>query len=108
MVYGDLKHLPRRTTPDKILSDKTFNFAKNKKHDGYQREIASMAYKCFYEKSAAMRANKSATHKGTWINTENQQWADQSHKSIIERFEKHKVYSQNLIKLGIHTKQICN
>ena len=30
MAYGDLKHLPRRTTPDKILSDKTFNFAKNK------------------------------------------------------------------------------
>ena len=33
-----------RTASDKILRDKTFNFAKNSKYDGYERGLASMAY----------------------------------------------------------------
>ena len=31
MDYGDFKDLPRRTASDKILHDKAFNIAKNKK-----------------------------------------------------------------------------
>ena len=38
---------------DKILCDKAFNIAKNPKYDGYQREIASMAYKFFDKKTSA-------------------------------------------------------
>ena len=37
--------LTRRTAFDKILRDKAFNIAKNPKYDGYQRGLASMAYK---------------------------------------------------------------
>ena len=51
-VYGDLKHLTRRTASDKILCDKAFNIAKNPKYDGYQRGLASMVYK-FFDKKAS-------------------------------------------------------
>ena len=52
MAYGDFKDLKRRTASDKILRDKAFNIAKNPKHDGYQRGLASMFYKFFDKKSA--------------------------------------------------------
>ena len=51
MAYGDFKDLIKRTASDKILKDKAFNIAKNPKYDGYQRELASMVYKCFDKKS---------------------------------------------------------
>ena len=44
MTYGDFKYLVRKTTSDKILSDKGFNIAKNPKYDGYQRGLDSMVY----------------------------------------------------------------
>ena len=47
MAYGDFKDLTRRTASDKILRDKSFDFTKNPKYDGYQRELASMVYKGF-------------------------------------------------------------
>ena len=63
VVYGDFKDLARRTDSDKVLRDKAFNSAKNRKYDGYQRVLASMVYKFFDEKSfgsgAATFANKS-------------------------------------------------
>ena len=52
-----------------------------------------MVYNFFDKKSAATCANKSTSHKGTGINSVNQQLADQLHKSIIKNFEKRKVYS---------------
>ena len=51
MAYGDFKDLIKRTASDKILKDKAFNIAKNPNYDGYQRELASMVYKCFDKKS---------------------------------------------------------
>ena len=48
MAYGDFKDLTRRTTSDKILRDKAFNVAKNPKYDGYQKGLASIAYKFFW------------------------------------------------------------
>ena len=44
MASGDLKGLTRRTASDKSLHDKAFSTAKNLKHDGYQRVLASMVY----------------------------------------------------------------
>ena len=35
MAYGDFKDLARRTAAAKVLRDKTFNFAKDPKYDGY-------------------------------------------------------------------------
>ena len=50
IAYGDFKDLTRRTTSDKVLRDKPFNIAKNPKYGGYQRGLASMAYKVFDKK----------------------------------------------------------
>ena len=44
IAYGDFKYLTRRTVPDKILRDKAFNTAKNRKCDRYQRNFASRVY----------------------------------------------------------------
>ena len=45
IAYGDFEDLSRRTVADKVLHDKPFNIAKNPKYAGYQRGLASMAYK---------------------------------------------------------------
>ena len=53
MAYGDFNDSARRTASDKILRDKAFNIfniTKNPKWDGYQRGLASMAYKFFDRK----------------------------------------------------------
>ena len=50
MAYGNFKGLTKRATSDKILQNKAFDFAKDPKHDGYQRGLSSMAYKCFDKK----------------------------------------------------------
>ena len=50
MTYGDFKDLNRRTFAGKVLCNKAFNMAKVQKYDGYQRELASMFYKCFDKK----------------------------------------------------------
>ena len=47
MAYGVFKDLPRRTTSDKVLHNKAFNFAKNPKYAEYQISLASMVYKFF-------------------------------------------------------------
>ena len=52
MTYGDFKDLPRRTTADKVLCDKSFNIAQNPKYDGYRCELASVVYKFFDKKSS--------------------------------------------------------
>ena len=47
MAHGDFKELKKRTAADKVLSDKSFNIAKNPKYDGYQRGLSSIVYKFF-------------------------------------------------------------
>ena len=47
MAYGDFKDLARRTTSEKVLRDKAFNIAKNRKYDGYQRGLTSKVFKFF-------------------------------------------------------------
>ena len=44
MPFVDFKILTRRTASDKIFRDKAFNIAKNSKHDGHQRGLASIVY----------------------------------------------------------------
>ena len=40
--YEDFKDLPRRTASYKVLRDNAFNITKNKKHDLYQKGLASV------------------------------------------------------------------
>ena len=86
MAYGDFKDITRRTASDKVLRDKAFNIAKNPKHNGYQRGLASMVYKFF---------DKNSERSGI-VNNEikqNLQLAEELHKAIIRKFKKRKVYS---------------
>ena len=46
-AYSDSKDLTKRTVADKILKNRAFNIAKDKKYDWYQRGLASMVYKYF-------------------------------------------------------------
>ena len=88
MAYGDFKDLAKRTVADKISRDKAFKIASDQKCDGYQRELASMVYKFFDEKS-----QESSRPSLISNNKENVQLADELHKPIIRKFKKRKVYS---------------
>ena len=44
-------HLAKRTISDKILRDRTYETARNRGYDGYQRALASMVYKFFDKKT---------------------------------------------------------
>ena len=57
MAYGDFKDLTKRTASDKVLRDKAFNIAKDLKHDGCQRGLASMVYKFFDKKTVGSGIN---------------------------------------------------
>ena len=85
MAYGKYKDLEKRTQSDKVLKDKAFVIANSPKSDGYQRGLAAMVYKSCDKKL-----------KGNGIKNEikeNQQLANELHKSIIRKFKKRKRYS---------------
>ena len=46
-LYSASKDLVKRTIPDTILKNKTYEIAINPKYDRYQRGLASMVYKFF-------------------------------------------------------------
>ena len=76
--YGGFNDLKRRIFSDNVLRGKAFNVAKNPKHDGYQREFASIFYKSF---------DKKLTGSGVNIPSEfNNQLAQELHKPIIRNF----------------------
>ena len=62
MAYGDFNDPAKRTTADKVLRDKAFNFAKDPKYDGYQRGLASIVYK-FFDKNIAGSGVATLTNK---------------------------------------------
>ena len=77
MAYGKYKGLTKRKESDKVLKDKAFEIARNLKYDGYQRGLASMVFKFFNKKS-----------KGSGIKSmsNQQQFAKELHKPIINEF----------------------
>ena len=75
MVGKDFKDLSKTTAADKLLYDKTFNVAKNKKYDIYQRGLALAVYKFFDKKSSDSGFNKKLMS--------NQQLAEELGKTII-------------------------
>ena len=84
MAYGDFKDIAKRTAADKVLRDEAINIAKDPKYDGYQRGLASMVYKCFDKETAG---------SGIKSITQNEQLAEELHKTIIRKFKKRNVYS---------------
>ena len=88
-AYSDIKDLTKRTVADKILINRAFNIAKVPKYDGCQRGLASMVYKFFDKKSKG----SGVKHVNTKLKPQNQQLAEELHKSIIRKFEKRKVHA---------------
>ena len=64
MAYGDFKDLAKRTAADKVLRNKAFKIASDKKYDGCQKGLASMIYKFFDKKSQGkgLANNKKKTY----------------------------------------------
>ena len=89
-AYADHKDLINRTEADKVLRDKMYDIASNPEYDGYQRGLASMAYKSFDKKStgSGFKKLKNMTKSSSSI------LANELHKPIIKKFDKRKVYSQ--------------
>ena len=80
-TYSDSKDLAKRTISDKILKDRYYKIARNRKHDGYQRILAGKVYKFFDKK----------TGSGLSVN---EQLAEELHKLVIKKFKKRKVYAR--------------
>ena len=62
-----------------MLRDKGFNFAKNPKNDGYQRDLASMIFGFFDKKSNGVGVNNEIK--------QNEQLAEELHKPIIKKLK---------------------
>ena len=88
-AYSDSKDLTKRTAADKILRNRAFNIAKDQKYDGNQRGLASMVYKFFDKKSTG----SGAKHVNIKLTPQNQQLAEELHKTIIRKFDKRKVHT---------------
>ena len=74
MAEGDFKALNKRTADNKVLPDKAFNIAKDRKYDGYQRGLVSMVYKLFDKKTSG--------------GTVNNELAEELHKKLLENLIK--------------------
>ena len=94
-AYTDHKDLINRTKSDKFLRAKAYDIASNPEYDGYQRGLASMAYKFFDKKSTGSGFKKlKNTTKSSSLERSSSILADELHKPIIKKIDKRKVYSQ--------------
>ena len=83
MIYSS------RTTSVKVLSDKSFNIARNPKSDWYQGGLASRFYEFFGKTSWGINTSAGADKtSGSAIKSEimlNQQLANELHKPVTRR-----------------------
>ena len=80
-AFSDSKDLAKRTISDKIFKDRAYEIARNRSYDGYQRALASMAYK-FFDKKAVLGISV------------NEQLAEELHKPVIKKFKRRKAYAR--------------
>ena len=85
MAYEYFKIPPRGTTSHKVLHDKAFNIIKNPRYNGYQRDLTSMVYKSFNEKTSGGSIKSEIMPK--------QQLTEELHKPINIKFEKPEICS---------------
>ena len=92
MTCEDFKDLAKRAAAD-ILRNKVFNMAEDPKNDGYQRGLAPMVHTFFDKKTKDSVVTKLANKSAIKSIPQNEQLAEELHKSIIKEFKKTKVYS---------------
>ena len=76
-LYYDGKDLAKGSISDKVLKDRAYEIAINRKYDGYPRALASMVYKFFDKK----------TGSGIGVN---EQLAEELHKPANKKYQKEK------------------
>ena len=79
-AYSDSKDVAKRIISDKILRDRAYEIARNLAYDEYKKSLASMVYK-FFDNKTRSRANL------------NDQLAEESHKPVIKKLKRRKVYA---------------
>ena len=89
-AYERYKDVENRLISDQKLRNSAYDIASTPKYDGYQRGLASMAYK-FFDSKVAPRDKKTMSGKGI---KNNKILAEELHKPVIKKFNKRKVYSQ--------------
>ena len=93
ITWRDLRICQEKTASENVLRNKTFDFGKNPKHDGYQRGLASTFYKCFDKKSSSGAIKSKIISNQRPLDIAKRQLAAELHKSIIRKLEKQKVYT---------------
>ena len=83
MAYGKYKDLTKRTQSDKVLRDKAFEIASNRKYDRYQGRLAQMVFTFFDKKSKATEIKSMP----------NQKFANELYKTISWKFKWRRVYT---------------
>ena len=76
-AYSDSKDLPKKTISEKILKNRAYEIARNRKYDGHHKALANMVYKFFNKK----------TRSGVRVN---EQLAEELHKSVYKKFKSKK------------------
>ena len=89
-AYAKYKDVENRLISDQKLRNSAFDIASNPKHDGYQRDLASMVYKCLTRK---LLHSTMSGMSGKGIKN-NKILAEELHKPVIKNFNKRKVHSQ--------------
>ena len=91
--------MENRLISDQNLKNSAYDIASNPKYDGYQRGLASMAYKFFGSKvvpldKKTMSGKGNAKPSSLKRMENNKILAEELHKPVIKKFNKRKVYSQ--------------
>ena len=104
LAYAKYKDVENRLTSDQKLRNSAYDIASNPKYDGYQRSLASMAYR-FFDSKVAPLDKKTMSGKGNAKSTaepsafertgNNKILAEELHKPVIKKFNKEK-YIRNL------------
>ena len=88
MGYRYFKDLTRITASDKVLCDKPFNIAINRKYDRYQRGLALMVYKFFDKNTTSVAATLPKKSVVKNENISNKELVEELHKLIIRKIFK--------------------
>ena len=80
-THSNSKDLAKRTTSDKVVSDRAYEIARNRGYGGYERALTSTVYRFFNRK----------TGSGASLN---EQLAKELHNSVIKNFKRRKIYAK--------------
>ena len=87
-IWDKFKDLEKRTQSDIVLKNKALKIATNLKHNGFERELASIVYNIF-----GNRPNGSGLKENQENFLRNSQITEKLHTPIIRKFKKRKVFS---------------